>query len=50
MNYFIAGVLLAVSMTVTAQLVRIYAHNDYQKAGPLVNVIRNNVYSMESFF
>jgi alkaline phosphatase len=48
MKYFIAFVLLAVSATVAAQPVRIHSQNDYQKAEPQVNALRNKVYSVEA--
>ena len=48
MKFFIAGVLLAFHFVVAAQPVRIHAHNDYQKAEPLVNALRNRVYSLEA--
>ena len=48
MKFFIAGVLLAFHGVVAAQTVRIHAHNDYQKAEPLVNALRNRVYSLEA--
>jgi alkaline phosphatase len=40
-------VLLALCNVASAQ-VRIHAHNDYQKAEPLVNALRNKAYSLEA--